>query len=55
MELRAQQLTKKYRKGVRALDSFSYTFHEGIYGLLGPNGAGKSTLMGILTTNLKAT
>ena len=48
MELRANLLTKEYRKGVRALDSFSYTFHEGIYGLLGPNGAGKSTLMGIL-------
>lgn len=55
MELRAEQLIKEYRKGVRALDSFSYTFYEGIYGLLGPNGAGKSTLMGILTTNLKAT
>ena len=55
MELRANLLTKEYRKGVRALDSFSYTFYEGIYGLLGPNGAGKSTLMGILTTNLKST
>ena len=55
MELRAQQLTKKYRKGVRALDSFSYTFHEGIYGLLGPNGAGKSTLMGIITMGFPAT
>lgn len=55
MELRAEQLTKEYRKGKRALDRFSYTFREGIYGLLGPNGAGKSTLMGILTTNIKAT
>ena len=55
MELRADQLSKEYRKGKRALDAFSYTFHEGIYGLLGPNGAGKSTLMGIITTGFPAT
>ena len=55
MELRADQLSKEYRKGKRALDAFSYTFHEGIYGLLGPNGAGKSTLMGIITTGIPAT
>ena len=54
MRLEAKELTKEYGKK-RALDTFSYTFHEGIYGLLGPNGAGKSTLMGILTTGLKAT
>ena len=54
MILTAENLTKEYGKK-RALDAFSYTFHEGIYGLLGPNGAGKSTLMGILTTGLKAT
>ena len=53
MRLEAKELTKEYGKK-RALDTFSYTFHEGIYGLLGPNGAGKSTLMGILTTGLKA-
>ena len=55
MELRADQLSKEYRKGKRALDAFSYTFREGIYGLLGPNGAGKSTLMGIITTGFSAT
>lgn len=54
MRLEAKELTKEYGKK-KALDTFSYTFHEGIYGLLGPNGAGKSTLMGILTTGLKAT
>lgn len=54
MELTMEGLTKEYGKK-RALDTFSYTFHEGIYGLLGPNGAGKSTLMGIITTGLKAT
>lgn len=31
MELKAVQLSKEYRKGKRALDAFSYTFHEGIY------------------------
>lgn len=54
MELTMDKLTKMYGKKL-ALDSFSYSFHEGIYGLLGPNGAGKSTLMGIVTTGLKAT
>lgn len=54
MELALDKLTKMYGKKL-ALDSFSYSFHEGIYGLLGPNGAGKSTLMGIVTTGLKAT
>ena len=55
MELRADQLSKEYRKGKRALEAFSYTFHEGIYGLLRPNGAGKSTLMGIITMGFPAT
>ena len=47
MELRADQLSKEYRKGKRALDAFSYTFHEDIYGLLVPKGEGESTLMEI--------
>ncbi|MBR7019461.1 MAG: ATP-binding cassette domain-containing protein [Lachnospiraceae bacterium] len=55
MKLIAENLTKEYRKGKKALDDFSYTFHEGIYGLLGPNGAGKSTLMGIITTGFPPT
>lgn len=55
MELKTVNLTKCYHKGTKALDSFSFTFSEGIYGLLGPNGAGKSTLMNLLTDNLEAT
>lgn len=51
MELKANHLSKNYRK-FRAVDDFSYTFHEGVYGLLGVNGAGKTTLMRMLTTLL---
>lgn len=54
MELEVSNLTKEYHKGIKALDSFSFIFTEGIYGLLGPNGAGKSTLMNLLTDNLEA-
>lgn len=54
MELNVNSLTKTYGN-TKALDSFQYTFSEGIYGLLGPNGAGKSTLMNIITANLKPT
>ena len=44
LTLEIKGLTKKY-KDTLALNNFSVTLHEGIYGLLGPNGAGKSTLM----------
>lgn len=54
MELTANNITKKYGSKM-ALDDFSFTFKEGIYGLLGPNGAGKSTLMKIITENVKPT
>ena len=54
MELKITNLTKDYGQN-RALDNFSYTFTEGVYGLLGPNGAGKSTMMNIITDNLPAT
>ena len=52
MELKLQNLTKTYGKTV-ALSTFSYTFHEGIYGILGANGAGKSTLMNLITDNVR--
>ncbi len=55
MELQIIDLTKAYHKGIKALDGFSFTFSEGIYGLLGPNGAGKSTLLNLLTDNLSPT
>ncbi len=51
MELRIENVRKKYKTTV-ALDGFSASFTEGIYGLIGPNGSGKSTLMKIITRNL---
>ena len=52
MELRLTEVTKRYGEKV-ALDHFSYTFQQGIYGILGANGAGKSTMMNLITDNLK--
>lgn len=51
MELKLTKLTKRYGQKV-ALDGFTYTFKEGIYGILGANGAGKSTLMNLITDNV---
>ncbi len=51
--LEAKGLSKQYGEK-KALNDFTYTFTDGVYGLLGPNGAGKSTMMNILTDNLKA-
>ena len=50
LELRIENLSKKYQNGVKALDNVSLTIPAGMYGLLGPNGAGKSTLMRTLAT-----
>lgn len=44
MELMLDKLTKKYNDKT-AVNSFTVTFTQGIYGLLGANGAGKTTLM----------
>lgn len=52
MKLQLHSVTKNYG-GIPALDGFSYTFHNGIYGILGANGAGKSTLMNLITDNLR--
>ena len=54
MELRIDHLSKRYSEKL-ALDDFSYTFREGIYGILGANGAGKSTLMHLITDNVSRT
>lgn len=54
MELTVKNVTKKYCAKA-ALDNFSFSFTEGVYGLLGPNGAGKSTLMKIITQNVRPT
>lgn len=49
-------LIKKYKNGVQALDGLNLTVNKGeIFSLLGPNGAGKSTLINVLTTYLSPT
>jgi ABC-type multidrug transport system ATPase subunit len=50
MELRIENLSKRYPNGVQALDGVTLTVKPGMFGLLGPNGAGKSTLMRTLAT-----
>ena len=54
MELRIEGLKKQYGQK-KALDAFSVTFTEGLYGILGANGAGKSTLMNLITDNISRT
>ncbi|MFJ3214680.1 ABC transporter ATP-binding protein [Kitasatospora sp. NPDC086801] len=54
-ELQILDLTKRYRGGKRAVDSFSLTLRPGVLGLLGANGAGKSSLMRILATVTRPT
>jgi len=48
--LQIQQLSKRYRNGVQALDNVTLSISNGMFGLLGPNGAGKSSLMRTLAT-----
>ena len=55
MNLRTDQLGKRYKGNVWGLREFSLNVGPGILGLLGPNGAGKSTLMRILATVTKPT
>ena len=46
MLLEVANLTKVYKKGVKANDDISIDVDEGeVFGLLGPNGAGKTTLV----------
>lgn len=54
MTLEIKNLTKNYGNYC-ALDKFSITLSNGIYGLLGANGAGKSTLMSLITDNVQRT
>jgi len=46
--IETQALTKRYPRGVTALDGLTAVFAPGITGLIGANGAGKSTLIKIL-------
>src|SRR5271163_2558079 len=50
MELRIENLSKRYPNGTQALQNISVNIPLGMFGLLGPNGAGKSTLMRTLAT-----
>lgn len=54
MELTLDRLTKQFQNKI-AVDRFSYTMTNGVYGLLGANGAGKTTLMRMICTVLKPT
>ena len=54
--IRTENLIKKYKNGVQALNGLNLAVKEGeIFSLLGQNGAGKSTLINILTTYLAPT
>lgn len=54
MELTLDKLTMQFQNKL-AVDRFSYTLTNGVYGLLGANGAGKTTLMRMICTVLKPT
>ena len=47
MELRIDKVTKKFKDKL-AVNNFSVSLSNGIYGLLGPNGSGKTTLLRII-------
>lgn len=54
MELKMDRLTKHYGKKI-AVDRFTVTLNNGVYGLLGANGAGKTTLLRMLADLLQPT
>ena len=54
--LEINQLTKRYKGGLLALDHISFEVKQGdFYALLGPNGAGKSTTIGIICSLVNKT
>jgi ABC-2 type transport system ATP-binding protein len=55
MQLRIEQVGKRYSRDVWGLRDFTLDLAPGVLGLLGPNGAGKSTLMRILATVTRPT
>ncbi|MGA3059393.1 MAG: ATP-binding cassette domain-containing protein [Candidatus Bathyarchaeia archaeon] len=49
--IEAENLTKTYKKTVKAVDHISFSVKEGeLFGFIGPNGAGKTTTIKMLTT-----
>ena len=55
MQLKIENVSKRYGRGSLALRNFTLQLGPGVLGLLGPNGAGKTTLMSILATITRAT
>ncbi|WP_251861734.1 ATP-binding cassette domain-containing protein [Clostridium sp. Marseille-Q2269] len=54
--IEVKNLTKRFKKGVTAVDNISFKANDGeILGLLGENGAGKTTTLRMLATMLKIT
>ena len=53
--LKLDQVTKRFRGGVTAVDDLSLELGAGVVGLLGPNGAGKTTLMQLIATITRPT
>ena len=54
--LEINQLTKRYKDNLLALDHISFKVNRGdFYALLGPNGAGKSTAIGIICSLVNKT
>lgn len=54
--IEAKNLTKRFKKGITAVDSINFKANDGeILGLLGENGAGKTTTLRMLATMLKIT
>lgn len=54
MKLTLDRITKQFQNHI-AVDCFSYTMSNGVYGLLGANGAGKTTLLRMICTVLNPT
>lgn len=55
MELKTENVSKRYKGDVWGLRDFTLEVEPGVLGLLGPNGAGKSTLMTIIATITRPT
>ena len=54
--LKAEGLSKSYKKGVMAVKDISFTVSEGeIFALIGPNGAGKTSTIRMISTLIKPT
>ncbi len=54
--LKIENLIKRYKDGLQALNGISFQVNQGdFYALLGPNGAGKSTTIGIICSLVNKT